>query len=281
MIKNLIMGALAFASTMTIGVSTAKKLGGYNSNSLMAASCDDIIYYEPDNNRNVLSYFEEEYGEENIYELKLISDNSYNVQNFDQGELNQTYNNEYGLDENSKKKPITGTCTLVACLGVVNYYSNTLGEFESDSNTDELYMKVVNACLNAGCTSRQDGTDDDKIDDCIDASFKRFKSSRRGDTNWYYLLDNIHDAVRWKSAIILDLPKHSTVVRGTVKYELTYNKEYTEGMWWWKETKHKKVTETFEFVHINEGWGYKNGSLIPANKIYNIHSKQQVTWAKK
>lgn len=52
-------------------------------------------------------------------------------------------------------------------------------------------------------------------------------------------------------------------------------------MWWWKETKHKKVTETFEFVHINEGWGYKNGSLIPANKIYNIHSKQQVTWAKK
>ena len=247
----------------------------------MAASCDDIIRYYPDDNSNVLSYFEEEYGAENIYELKLISDDSYYVQNFKQSYLNEMYNNEYGLNSESKKKPISGTCTLVACLGVVNYYSNTLGEFESDTNTDELYMKVVNACLNAGCTSRQNGTKASQVDDCVDASFKRFGSSRRGDTNWYYLLDNIHDAVRWKSALILDLPSHSTVICGTVKYELTYIKKYTEGILWWKETKKKKVTETFEFIHINEGWGYENGSLVPANKIYNINSDHQVTWAKK
>ncbi len=278
MIKNLIMGALAFLSTLAIGVSTSKKIGVFETGTLMAASSEDVIEYD---HSEVLKYFQNEYGEKNVYDLKLTYDNSFYIQNFKQSDLNEMYNLEYDLDEDSEKAPIQKKCTLVACLGLVNYYSNTLGEFESDSNTDEIYLKIVNACLKEGCAKRTVGVDTGDVDDCVSTSFKRFGSKRRGDSNGFYLLDNINDAIRWKSAVIFDLTNHSTVVRGKVKYELTYNKKYTEGILWWKKTKYKKVTETFEFIHINEGWGYRNGALVRSDKIYNIFSEQQVTWAKK
>jgi hypothetical protein len=279
MIKKLLVGLLSFSATLACGITTVKEIENeiHKVDMSNAVSSDDMIEYDPNNYgyNDILNYYRNLYGEENIYNLEFVSDVFYNVSNFNQNDMNLAYNLEYDLYSPDTKDPIDNTCALIAVTEIVDYYSNILGEFKSDSDENELYMKVVNACLKAGCTSRQDGTEKGEIADCISAGFKRFGSKRRGDSNWYYLLDNIKDAVRWRSALQMSLSDHSVVVRGLLKYKLTYNKPFLNG------TARLKTTETVTFVHISEGWGYDYGALIPADRIYNRSSGHQVTWAKK
>lgn len=278
MIKKLLVGALVFASTLACGITTVKKIQSEIAKIDMysALSSDDMIEYKIDDYGydEVLSYFEGVYGQENVLNLEFVSDTFYNVPNFNQMTLNDDYNDEYDLGKDGNKAKIDNTCALVACAEIVDYYSNILGEFNSETDRLELYMKVVNACLKAGCTSRFDGTYKSDIEDCVSVSFKRFNSKRRGDSNWFYLLDNIHDAVKWRSALQLSLSDHSVVVCGLLKYKLTYLKKHPIG-------KYLKKVDTFEFVHICDGWGSDYGSIIPADRIGNITSGHQVTWAKK
>lgn len=286
MIKKLLVGLLSFSATLACGITTLKKIGVSNeinismsslsNNNLRGSASEYCIPYNSSNpEESVREYFEKNYI--NVYSIELIEDNSYYVPNYDQGDLNERYNDEYGLTEKTKKKAITNTCTLVACMEVVDYYSNIIGEFTSDTDEYELYMKVVNACLKAGCTSRRDGTGFNKIDDCVDASFKRFGSKRRGDTNIFFLDDNVRDAVRWRSALIYDLPTHSTVVRGIVKFKVKYSQSPMTLLPDGAPSVDKVSTKTVEFIHISEGYGRLEGSLIP----FYPEIGRQVTWAKK
>lgn len=283
MFKGLFLSVLTFISTVTFCVTGTKRIIqlNFDEERVGAFTSDDLIVYKTydfgyDRIRN---YYENLYGSENVYDLEFVDDVFYNVPNFNQITLNEMYNDEYGLlGEESKKLPIKDTCTLVACMEMVNYYSNVLGQFKSDSNTDELYMKVVNACLKAGCTSRQKGTYDSEADNCVTASFKRFGSGREGNTNWYWLVDNIRDAVRWRSALMLNIGDHSVVVRGLLRYKLTYNYGAVFG----SSSLIYKKTQIVEFIHVSEGGNFgPNGALIPADRISNHRDHHQVTWAEK
>lgn len=175
---------------------------------------------------------------------------------------------------------IDGTCTIVSCLGMINYFGNICGEFSLDSDYNDVFVKIFDGCLANGYVTIKGGTEKEDDDDCLSLSFSTYGSTRTGNSNWWLLENNIKDAVNGNTPIMLSLTNHSVVVVGKTKYSVSYKKTYTTGMWWWKETVTEIVTEDEEFVIVNDGWGSSSYSgLIPFSKITNITDGMQVIWA--
>lgn len=273
MFKNLILGTLCFTTTLTFG---ATKVSGINDITMLtAASASNCYVYDLESATN---YIESKYGDtvSNVYEVienKVLIEN---VKNFNQDTLNEKYNSEY---YNIHKTNISGTCTIVACLGLLNYYGNSLGEFSISESTDDAFAKIFNNCYASGYTTLTDGTADTKVNNCVTKTFSIYGSNREGDTNWWYLYDNIKDSVNSGNPIIFDLTDHSTVVCGLTTYSFNYEKKKSSGALWWKKTWTETVSETVDFVIVNEGWGRKEKSIVPTSMIKNILSDQQVCWA--
>ena len=270
MFKNLFLGLLFFCLTFTLGVVNSIKFDSKK----CSATADNIYDYSI---YGVREYFNDTYSNdekkylyssENTNSKKIIA----NVKNFNQIELNRSYYRNTNTN-------ISGSCTIVACLGLLNYFGNEKGEFAINDTYSKAFIKIFNACLEAGYTSTNNGTDMSDEDNCVDIAFNTYGSSREGNINWWYLYDNICDAVDCNSPIIFDLTDHSTVAIGVTEFYVTYEETYTTGMWWWKKEEKRTVTDIIEFVIVNDGWGTNNGSLVPVSMITNIWGNMQVCWA--
>lgn len=278
MIKNLFLGALCFFGTLGFGVTKAVEKNN-DSNVVMSATFDNI-YYDCFIEDNYLGdYFKNKYSSLIRYEeIKTERKTIPNVRNFYQNYLNNYYNEKYNLT--NEDNMITGTCGMVACAIMVNYFGKTRGEFPINETDKDMFVKIFDACLAEGYTSIKSGTDKDDLDDCVDVSFSSYGSKRTGNTNWWYLEDNIRDAVNGNTPILLALYDHECVVVGVTKFGVTYEKTYTTGMWWWEKTITEIVTETEEFVIVNDGNGGEvYGGLVPFSMITNYQKGMQVTWA--
>lgn len=239
-----------------------------------AASSNDCISY---NTYGEKEYFINEYGDtvkfsENLSAKYLIN----NVTNFSQSFLNTYYNS---CKDDGKDNDITGTCTIVACLGMVYYFGSNLNEYKIDNSSD-MFIDIYDKCLSKGYTTRQDGTSKTKVNNCLTTAFSVCGSQREGNTEWYYLYDKLSDFIRNNNTpLIFDLTNHSVVACGFTSFDLSYTETYTTGMWWWKEEHTREVTTSEEFVIVNEGWGRASKSLVPTKKITNIYDGMQICYA--
>lgn len=182
--------------------------------------------------------------------------------------LNAYYNNYKSLNGNDS---INGTCTIVECLGLVNFYGNERDKLlKNDTSSD--------ACLDAGTTKVSSGTSASKVNNCVTESFKAYNSNRTGNTNWWYLYNNIKDEVNGNSPIIFDSTNQSTVAVGLTSFNVTYTEDYTKGALWWKETHTRTVTKTEEFIIVNDTLGRYTKSIVPVELISNITNGMQVCW---
>ena len=103
MVKKLLVGLLSFSATLACGITTLKKIGVSNevnismnslSNSNLRGSASEycIPYNSLNPEESVREYFENNFKK--VYSIELIEDNSYYVPNYDQGDLNERYNDE-------------------------------------------------------------------------------------------------------------------------------------------------------------------------------------------
>lgn len=235
----------------------------FTSSNKMAASSDDVIRYC---DQGVNSYFKKKYSNiisvrEDTSEKTLV----YFVENYDQTRLNNYYNSKVS-NENDK---ITGTCTIVACLSMITYYSYELEEFEISESNEECFIKIYNACLNAGYTTRVKGTSMSKVNNCLTKSFKTYGSKHEGNTEWFRIYKKTKKKIENdKLPLIFDLTNHSTVACGFTTYNVTY-----------KDSSNNTITASEEFVIVNEGWGYDTKSLVPTSKISNATKSMQICFA--
>ena len=266
--KNYIINNLLFVEVMTFVAGLFLIISNKNNNT--AASSDDVISY---NNYYVEKYLSLSY--DGINNLHEDIDNRFmidNVKNFDQNLLNNYYNQNH-------TNQITGTCTIVACLGMINYYGNVKGEGKINDSYYETFTNIFTNCYDSGYTSLSDGTSKTKVNDCLSKSFETYNISRKGNTEWYYLESKIRDNTSNGNPVIFDVTNHSTVVIGLTRYIFDYQETYTTGALWWKETKTRTSQSYKDFVIVNEGWGRINRSLIDCEKIKNITSGMQICYA--
>lgn len=115
-------------------------------NNNMAAS-GDIIY---NSIFDVKNYLLEDYDEvSNLKELDKVCVDG--MDNYSQTKLNSYCNNTYAMD-------ISGTCTIVACLGMVNYYGNVKNEGIYTDSPEEAFYNIYKKCYNKGYTTKKSGT---------------------------------------------------------------------------------------------------------------------------
>ncbi len=225
------------------------------------------------------NYLIDIYGEGKVKNItqKSVKINA-KVANFPQDELNTNYNSRKKYSNDDK---VGKTCTIVACLGLVTYFSEIDG-FEISVSCFDNYEKILDACLDKGYTTKNNGTYSSKVNNCVTESFSVNNSSRKGNTNWWELHNNIRDAVNGNTPIILDIKDHSTVLVGLTTYEYDCEKEVEVGWWFWE--KHKEVQtvhESKEFVIVNDGYSSSFRSIIPLERIKDIYNENQVCWAEK
>lgn len=190
----------------------------------------------------------------------------YFVENFDQNKLNNYYNSKVSKESDK----ITGTCTIVACLGMINYYAYELEEFEIPDTYEECFVKIYDAILNAGYTSKTKGTSMSKVNNCLTKAFKTYGSGHKGNTEWFYIYKKTKNKItNDKRPLIFDLTNHSTVACGFTIYNVTY-----------KNGNNENITTSEEFVIVNEGWGFETKSLVPTSKISNATKSMQICYAK-
>lgn len=261
-------------------IATAGVLAGirFNDSVDTGASSDDVISYDIS---SVKRYLKDSY--DNITDLKenasyILTYNGNYVKNYSQTILNDYYNNRDGVDSND----VTGTCTIVATLGMVNYYGNIRKEGTYGYSDGDTFVKIMDGCLDEGYTTRRSGTSKSKVNNCLSEAFDQYSISRGGNTEWYYLESKIRDFVDSKHPVIFDVSNHSTVAVGYTSYTFKYTETYTTGTLWWKKTKTRTSSTTKKFIIVNEGWGYRNaGSLIDCDKIGNITDSMQICYAEK
>lgn len=270
-ISDILIGCTAFGFSFCVlnsKINTAK----YNN---CAASSDDCFSYT---SYKVNEYFRNKYGNS-----VSVSENSsgkilLNVDNFSQTALNNYYNNK---KNDGSDNDVNNSCTMVACLGLANYYGNTCGEFYF-GNTSDAFIKIYDSCLEKGYTTVNSGTSKSKVNNCVTQSFSTLNSDRKGNTNWWNLYDNLNESIREnRNPLIFDLTNHSTVACGITSYNYSYTETYTTGILWWKKTQQRTVNGSEEFIIVNEGWGRYTKSLIPKEKITNATSGMQVCYAEK
>ncbi|MBR6287940.1 MAG: hypothetical protein IKR19_01175 [Acholeplasmatales bacterium] len=222
--------------------------------------------------RGAKIYFEKIYGAK-FEDVKFIRKNQYDIKAYDQETLNNYY-------FDVRKKEIGGTCEIVACLEMLMYYSSVDSDFCVNDTPEDAFVKIFDACIKDGSTTYKEGTDASCADNCVDITFESYGSDREGNTNWYYLFDNICDSVNSRNPIILDIPGHSTVVFGLETYRVYYSEKVGNKSY----TKSKDV----EFVSVLTGWKdyaldekmFSKG-MYPVSKITNHYGGYQVVWAEK
>ncbi len=242
-----------------------------------AASSEDVYDYSIS---GVKSYLNKIYGDGKVKNITQTSKQiNEDVANFSQSDLNKNYNNRKG--NVGEKDKATGTCTIVACLGLVTYFSD-IDDFDISDSYYDNYENIYDACLIKKYTTLNNGTQKNKVNNCVTESFNVNNSSRKGNTNWWELHNNIRDAVNNNTPIILDLKNHSTVVVGLATYEYDCEKEVEVGWWFWEKRKEiQTIHESKEFVIINEGWSYSGHSIVPLELITDTWDGHQVCWAEK
>ncbi len=247
---------------------------------LTAASSSDVYVYSVDGAKN---YFNTLFDSKNkmsiieAHENENSKKSNENVRNFDQAELNSKYNRD-----KKDNQRIDGTCSIVATLGLVDYFGKNVDYFEMSDDDSENFSKIYDACLNKNYTTRKEGTSKSKINNCVTESFSACGGDRKGNTNWWEIHNNIRDAVSGNTPIILSLTNHSTVVVGLTSYDYTYKVLEEVGWWIWeKHLEERTYTVSKEFVIINEGWGRETHSIVPLEKITDIRDGNQVCWAEK
>ena len=237
------------------------------------ATIDDCITYAVGDVESYLKdYFEAESisATENLMNKRLID-----VPNFNQKKLNEHYNFH---NRDDSQGDITNTCTIVACLGLVHYFGNDLGEFYiEDKMSSNVFVKIFDHCYENGYTTRNLGTPASKVNNCLTSSFELYGSERKGNTNWYNLDVSLLENINIKNEpLILDLKKHSTVACGITTFSYSGLKKFTTGSLWWKKTEVRSISGEIAFIIVNEGLGYDTRSLVLLDKITNITDDIQV-----
>lgn len=268
-ISDILIGCTAFGFSFCVLNSKINKTK-YN-----GATSDDCMSYT---SYEVKNYFKNKYGDSVSVSENLDGKILLNVENFSQYWLNRYYNEK---KNDGLENDVNNSCTIVACLGLANYFGNTNGEFPFES-TDDAFIRIYDSCLKKGYTTINSGTQKSKVNNCVTQSFSELNSNRKGNTNWWDLYDNINESISInRDPLILDLANHSTVACGLTSYNYSYTETRTTGILWWKKTEERIVTGKEDFVVVNEGWGRYYKSLIPKEKIKNITSDMQVCYAEK
>ncbi len=227
----------------------------------------------PSGRRSAWDKCKEKYGANNVVDVVQVTNNTYDVTGYDQIEFNAYY-------KSVTNKEISGTCEIIACLELLMYYDSVDNDYSVNDTPKNAYVKIFDACINDGSTTYNNGTKASWADDCVDVTFETYGSDREGNTNWYYLLDNIYDSVNGRSPIILDIPGHSLVVCGIESYAATIKKSVGG--------KNYNTTTREEYVSVVTGWNdptdqitrFSKG-MYPILKITNHSDGYQVVWAEK
>lgn len=190
--------------------------------------------------------------------------------NLKQKFLNDNYNSN-----DNPYEDIEGTCAIVATTNLVQFYGSRDG-FPTDDEYDS-FDKIYTAARKKGYTDNS-GTSYSKVNNIVTSSFNLYGSSRKGNTEWWSVLNKVRKSIKNSEPVILSLPNHFVVAKGLDYYTVYYDETYRHGFLNLKKST-RTVTKTIEFLIVNEGWGYDNGSLIRSDLITDIMDSYQLTYA--
>lgn len=274
--NNIIFGLLSFVFVSMVLIDGGNISASQNCESATASDC--IIY----DDYHVKSSIEKNCGKdisnfkEEMSEKTLIS----SVTNFNQTNCNNYYNDALTDDVESQK--ITGTCTIVATLSLVDYF------YLKDNNTNipadsyETFCNIFDACLNKGYTSRTHGNNSTKANNIISQGCDVVELERKGNTNWWNIYSNLEAAIKTnKVPIYFRLDGHSTVACGLTTYSYDIKTTITTGSLWWKKTKVVTEHKIENYVIVNEGYGRISRSVISTRKITSGPNGTFVCWVER
>ena len=156
-IKYVFIGLLSFCIVFVVGICDLIDVGHYYNGSMTAEGIyNNRQYNRLNEGKNIEKYFIDKYNK-TVEFYEIDEDRVYidNVDNFNQNDLNEYINKQKGFSE---KEQIDGTCTIVACLGIVNYYGYVLGEAEITDSTSDMFVKIWDECYKKGYTTKKSGT---------------------------------------------------------------------------------------------------------------------------
>lgn len=209
-------------------------------------------------------------------EKTLIS----SVKNFDQTTCNDYYNDT--LTGNVESQKITGTCTIVATLSLVDYFYIKDNHRDIRAGSYATFSNIFDACLNKGYTSRKHGNNSTKANNIISQGCDVVELNRKGNTNWANIYSNLEDAIKTnKVPIYLRLVGHSTVACGLTTYSYDIKTTITTGRLWWKKTKVVTEHKIENYVIVNEGYGRISRSVISTRKITSGPNGTFVCWVER
>ena len=277
-IKYVFIGLLSFCIVFVVGICDLIDVGhGYKGSMTSEGIYDTRTNREYGQPYNIEKYFVDKYNETvTFYEDKTLRVYIENVENFNQKKLNDYINSKKGIVDQFQK--IDGTCTIVACLGLVNYYGNVLGEAEITDSNEDMFVNIWDACKKKGYTTKNSGTENGMVNNCVSKAFDIYDVSRHGNTEWYYLLKKTRKSIDNGQPILFDLIDHSTVAIGYTTFNYSYEKKEKYGFLN-KKIRNVTKTGTESFIILNDGCRFDESgyeSYFPTSNIGNIRDGMQV-----
>lgn len=244
-------------------------------------SSEGIYHTRPGNElckgKNVEKFFVEKYNKT----VTFSEDTSQRVciegvENYSQLNMNRYINNKKNIADNYKK--IDATCTMVACVELVNYYAEHVYNIEIEDTPEEMFLAIWDKCYSKGFTTKNHGTRSGMVNNCVSKAFDMYCIPRHGNTEWFYLLRKTKNSIDKNQPVLLDLVDHSTVAKGYTTYKYSYSKTVKYGF---LNIKRKTVTVegTENFLIVNDGWLYDGPeyeSLFPVSYIGSTLDGMQI-----
>lgn len=181
--------------------------------------------------------------------------------NYSQSSLNDYYN-KYYLPNNVKK--INGTCGIVSTLTALEFYSRKHPGIFSINNPYYSFVRIFNRTKEDGYIDSTSGVSASKMGWIIYNAFDEIIGNTNEFTtsnNGYNILAKIRNEINSGRVMPFTIPGHSMVARGLAYFDIKYSFKWSPST---------VVTQTVEFIIVNEGWYSGNHlSYYPAHKISN------------
>lgn len=183
----------------------------------------------------VEEYLTEEYADYDDVTISAGAETKIDTKNYSQSKLNSYYKSVTG-------DTVSGTCSEVATLSLIEFYSE-LEEFFTNSSYQDTFVDILTIALNEGYYTVDDGTQQTKLDSLVTDSFSFYGSSNEGNNDYFNLYSTICEKVDEGVPVLFDITGHTMVACGYVTYTTTYTK-----------SNGKTKTVTDDFVIVNDGW---------------------------
>lgn len=195
----------------------------------------------------VTTYLKDKYSSYSKVTVSAGTEKKLNTYNFSQGTLNDYFNANYQL---ANDESVTGTCSLVEILSLLEYYDRVKGQTDLPSTTNEAFCDIVLVAISNEYYTVGEGTKGDDVDNLLNDMFYFYHSTNTAYLDHLNIYSHIKSEIDASRPVGFGINGHGMVGAGYVTYTTTY--ETTSGVLWWKKT--VTTTKTDDFVIVNDGW---------------------------